>query len=338
MNRQAGEAAATMPETARPALLDAVALSKVYLTPKGRLPAFADVNCTVDKNKSLGIVGETGSGKSTLVRVLQLLERPTSGVVRFRGIDVTWLSEGRLRPLRRNMQFVAQDPYSSLFPNLTVAQNIVEPLHIHQIGNKAERFDRVIELMTLVGLPAEIYHSFPHELSGGQQQRVAIARALALEPEILILDEAVSSLDVSIQAQILNLMQRLKRELGITYVFISHNLAVVRLLCEEVAVMYLGRIVEKGEADAVFRNPAHPYTRSLVVSIPAFRSEGVTPLPDISQLRGERLSPTNLPPGCAFQTRCPLVSDSCRRGDGPELREISPGRQVACFQAELLDR
>ncbi|GGJ02937.1 ABC transporter ATP-binding protein [Alicyclobacillus cellulosilyticus] len=307
-------------------------LVKVFRTPKGSLVACDHISLRLEQGTSLGLVGESGSGKTTLVRILLMLERPTSGRVWLNGVEVTRLSERRLKPHRRLIQFVAQDPYSSLFPNLTVGQNIMEPLRVHKVGRAQERMQRAMELMERVGLSTYHFYAYPHELSGGQQQRVAIARALALSPQAVVLDEAVSSLDVSVQAQILNLLQQLKDEMGLTYLFISHNLAVIRLLCEMTAVMYMGRIVEYGKTDDVLHSPSHPYTRSLIASIPSFTDRGVTPLPDLSSLAGERPSPLRLPPGCAYQTRCPLVSERCR-AERPELREVASGQCVACHHA-----
>jgi oligopeptide/dipeptide ABC transporter ATP-binding protein len=309
-------------------------ITKTFRTSRGPLIACDDVSLTIRKGVSLGLVGESGSGKSTLIRVLQMLIPPTSGEVILDGVNVSRLPERKIKPFRRKIQFVAQDPYGSLFPNLTVAQNIMEPLIIHSIGNRSTREEQVIKLMERVGLPMTYYNAFAHELSGGQQQRVAIARALALLPELIVLDEAVSSLDVSIQAQILNLLQSLKDEYNLTYVFISHNLAVIRLLCEETAVMYMGRIVELGDSEKLFARPLHPYTQSLISVIPAFHADGVTPLPSSSLFaNGERPSPTHLPKGCAFHPRCPFATDRCRV-ERPELRQIQPGRQVACHYAE----
>ena len=249
------------------------------------------------------------------------------------GVHVTNLSSSKLKPYRKNIQSVAQDPFSSLFPHFTVGQNIAEPFKIYRTEKKENLMSKVLELMEQVGLSKEYYDSYPHELSGGQQQRVAIARALALRPEMLVLDEAVSSLDVSIQAQILNLLQTMKEEMGLTYVFISHNLAVIRLLCEETAVMYLGRIVESGHSEAIFRDPVHPYTRALVASIPAFTTNGVKPLPTSSPVLGDRPSPTNLPNGCAYHTRCLLAKEICKQ-ERPILREIKSGHRVACHFAD----
>lgn len=316
-------------------LVELTNIWKEFQTSRGLLKACVDINLKVEQGRSVGLVGESGSGKSTLVRVLQMLIPPSQGEIWINGVDVAKLPPRKMADYRRQIQFVAQDPFGSLFPHYTVGKNIEEPLKIHKVDNKSARLSRVLELMDAVGLPEEYYHNFPHELSGGQQQRVAIARALALSPELLILDEAVASLDVSIQAQILNLLYRMKDEFGLTYVFISHNLAVVRLLCEDTAVMYLGRIVEEGDSDEVFQNPRHPYTRALMASIPAFTETGVRPLPTESVALGERPSPTNVPSGCAYHTRCPLATDVCR-STRPELERMDDGRKVACHHKESL--
>jgi oligopeptide/dipeptide ABC transporter ATP-binding protein len=310
-------------------------VSKKFKTSRGELTACDDVSLSIQRGVSLGIVGESGSGKSTLVRMLLMLIPPTSGRVLLAGTDVTHLPERKLKPYRRNVQFVAQDPFGSLMPNLTVLQNIMEPLHIHGVGDRKSRRESAIQLMERVGLPASYCNAFPHELSGGQQQRVAIARALALLPKLIVLDEAVSSLDVSIQAQILNLLQNLKEDLNLTYVFISHNLAVIRLMCEQTAVMYLGRVVELGDSEELFHQPLHPYTRSLIAAIPAFTATGVTPLRNDGLHVVERPSLTRILPGCAYHTRCPFATDICRQ-QRPVLRQISETRQVACHHAEKM--
>ncbi|QQE80549.1 ABC transporter ATP-binding protein [Alicyclobacillus sp. SO9] len=308
-------------------------LTKVFSASRGDFLACDHVNLQVQQGTSLGIVGESGSGKSTLVRLMQLLIPSTSGKVILNGIDVTRLPERRLKPYRKMMQFVQQDPYGSLFPHFTVAKNITEPLRIHKSGNKLSRLELALQLIDRVGLSPKQFHLYPHELSGGQQQRVAIAQALSLNPEMLILDEAVSSLDVSIQAQILNLLQGLKEEFGLTYVFISHNLSVIRLMCEETAVMYSGRVVETGESQELFRNPLHPYTQFLISSIPAFTDSGVTPLPEESIALRKRPSRSESGELCPYHTRCPFAQDRCR-SERPVLREIVPGRFAACHFAE----
>lgn len=303
-----------------------------FKTGRGPLIACDNVSLTVRKGGSVGVVGESGSGKSTLIRAVQMLVRPSSGNVYLGGVNVTHMSEKQLRPYRRKLQFVAQDPYGSLFPHYTVGQNIMEPLVIHRVGERGSYQERALALMDRVGLAMTHLHAYPHELSGGQQQRVSIAQALALYPEVLILDEAVSSLDVSIQAQILNLLQKLKAEMGLTYLFISHNLAVIRLMCEQTIVMYLGRVVESGDSDELFRRPLHPYTKTLISAIPAFTETGVTPLDMNEDAKGERPSPTNVPKGCAYHTRCPFARERCV-AERPVLRQVG-NRQVACHFAE----
>ncbi|WAH35577.1 ABC transporter ATP-binding protein [Alicyclobacillus dauci] len=307
-------------------------LTVTFKTSRGELVACDQIDLTVRKGTSVGIVGESGSGKSTLIRAVQMLVRPTAGEVFLGGVNVTRMSEKALRAHRSKLQFVAQDPYGSLLPNYTVGENIMEPLAIHRVGDRRSNAERALALMERVGLSPGHFHSYPHELSGGQQQRVAVAQALALLPEVLILDEAVSSLDVSIQAQILNLLQKLKVEMGLTYLFISHNLAVIRLMCERTVVMYLGRIVEYGQSDELFANPLHPYTRTLISAIPAFTVDGVTPLDESQLAQGERPSPTNVPKGCAYHTRCPFVRDKCV-AERPVLRQIGD-QTVACHFAE----
>ena len=269
-------------------LAELIDVTKVFQNGQGTTVACDHISLRVRKGVSLGLVGESGSGKSTLARMLQRLERPTSGRILLNKIDVTHLPDSKMRPLRRQLQFVAQNPLNALFPNFTAEQNIAEPLYLYALGNRRERYERAYQLMEQTGLTSITYGLYPHELSGGQQQRVAIARALALSPQMLVLDEAVASLDVSTQAHILNLLLKLKEELQLTLLFISHNLAVVRLMCEEIAVMYRGRIVEMGDSDLVFQNPRHPYTRLLLSSIPAFTTTGVTPFPDEILLREQR--------------------------------------------------
>ncbi|QSO52020.1 ABC transporter ATP-binding protein [Alicyclobacillus curvatus] len=309
-------------------------MNKKFSAADGDVWACKDINLQIRQGRSLGLVGESGSGKSTLIRVLQMLIAPTSGDVYLDGVNVTRLSARRLRPHRRIVQFVAQDPYGSLFPNLTVGQNIAEPLDIYRIDERRQNKETAAKLMATVGLPIELYHAFPHEISGGQQQRVAIARALALYPRMLVLDEAVSSLDVSIQAQILNLLQTLKEERQLTYVFVSHNLAVIRLMCEQTAVMYRGQIVEQGETLGLFASPSHPYTRALIGAIPAFTEDGVTPLGGVSKFAKELTkAEEGLTAACPYAARCPFADTKCRQEE-PHLREVGPGHEVACHYAE----
>ncbi|MCC6790772.1 MAG: ATP-binding cassette domain-containing protein [Thermomicrobiales bacterium] len=297
---------------------------------QGRLRALDDVSLAIARQQIVGIVGESGCGKSTLARVVVRLETPTDGSIAFEGRPIDGLSGRDLLAYRRKVQLVFQDPYSALAPRMSVEDAIEEPLRIHKIGDAGERKRRVARLLDLVGLARNLGARYPHQLSGGQRQRVNIARALALEPSLLLLDEPVSALDVSIQAQVLNLLRDLQQELGLTYLFISHDLRVVRYLCDTVAVMYLGRVVEHGPADEVFAQPRHPYTLALLLSIPDHSAAHDT---HTVVLTGEVPSPVNVPSGCAFHTRCPLAREVCRI-ERPALREVTPGRWSACHFAE----
>lgn len=299
---------------------------------RGQLRALDDVSLNVEAGEILGIVGESGCGKSTLAKTIVRLETPTNGAVLFAGRDIHELTGSDLLAYRRNVQLVFQDPYSALAPRMSVADAIEEPLRIHKLGDRASRKRRVEQLLELVGLARGLGSRFPHQLSGGQRQRVNIARALALEPKLLILDEPVSALDVSIQAQVLNLLRDLQRELGLTYIFISHDLRVVNYLCERVAVMYLGRIAEIGPVERIFGEPRHPYTVALALSIPDHSVEHDT---HSVVLKGEVPSPVNVPPGCAFHTRCPLAREICK-AERPTPLELEPGHLSAChFAAEV---
>jgi oligopeptide/dipeptide ABC transporter ATP-binding protein len=279
----------------------------------------------------VGLVGESGCGKSTLARTIVRLEAPTDGRVLYRGTDVHALAGADLARYRREVQLVFQDPYAALPPRMRCGEAIEEPLRIHRSGDAATRRRRSAELLDLVGLPRTMGTRYPHQLSGGQRQRINIARALALEPRLLVLDEPVSALDVSIQGQVLNLLSALRQDLGLTYLFISHDLRVVRYLCDEVAVMYLGRLVEVGPTEEVFARPKHPYTLALIRSIPDHEREG---LGGRVVLRGEVPSPIDRPPGCPFHTRCPMARDVCVR-EVPPLRLIGMGNHLAaCHFAE----
>ena len=293
------------------------------------LKAVEDIDFDVGRGETLGLVGESGCGKSTTARLVLRLIEPTAGSVVFDGVDVLKCSKDELQKLRREMQLVFQDPMSSLNPRMSVGVSIAEPLRFHGLGNQIERFARAREFLEIVGLSADYFDRLPHEFSGGQNQRVAIARALILRPKMVILDEPVSSLDVSIRAQILKLLEDLQREFRLTYVFISHDLSVVKRFCERTAVLYLGKIAEIAESERLYREPMHPYTQALIHAIP---------VPDPTDrhivqrggLEGEVPSPINPPSGCYFHTRCPKRMDVCSK-EVPPLRQIAPGHQVACF-------
>jgi oligopeptide transport system ATP-binding protein len=295
----------------------------------GTVKAVDGVSFDVAEGSTLGLVGESGCGKSTIGRAILRLVPPTSGAVRLGGRDLLSLSPGELRKARRQMQMIFQDPYASLNPRMTVLDIIAEPLRVHGlVRSKAESVEAVVELMDTVGLAPAYLRRYPHEFSGGQRQRIGIARALALRPRLLIADEPVSALDVSIQAQIVNLLASLQEAYGLAYVFIAHDLAVVRHLSREIAVMYLGRIVERAPTEALFQAPTHPYTQALLSAIP-IPDPGVERTRKRLALTGEVPSPQNPPAGCHFHTRCPFVMDRCR-SEAPALEERRPGHFVAC--------
>ena len=283
--------------------------------------------------ETLGLVGESGCGKSTVGRCLLRLIEPTHGEIQFAGREVTTMGKGELRQLRREMQIIFQDPSASLNPRMKIGDIIAEPLIIHKIGNRAEQRERVAWLLGKVGLDPDFMKRYSHEFSGGQLQRIGVARALALNPKLIVADEPVSALDVSVQAQVVNLLQDLQKEFGLTYLFISHGLAVVEHISTRVAVMYLGRIVEIASAAELYFNPLHPYTLALLSAIPV-------PDPrthrDRVILKGDVPTSRNPPSGCRFRTRCPIAIDECARID-PELREISPGHTAACIRVEGYD-
>ena len=306
-------------------------LKKYFKTPKGMLHAVDDVSFTIDKGKTLGVVGESGCGKSTTGRAILRLIEPTSGQVTFEGQDVLALDKKQLRQMRRRMQIIFQDPYSSLNARMTISDIIAEPLKLHKLcANAAEREQRVNELMETVGLSQRLVNSYPHELDGGRRQRVGIARALALNPSFIVCDEPVSALDVSIQAQILNLMQDLQEQMDLTYIFITHNLSVVNHLADEIAVMYLGQIVEKAPAVELFEQPQHPYTKALLSAIPV---PSLKKKREIQPLTGEISSPIDPPNACRFAPRCPMASARCTQGI-PTLKDVGGCHQVACFLYE----
>ena len=292
----------------------------------GDVKAVDDVSFTIKKTETLGLVGESGCGKTTAGRTLLRLLDPTSGEAHFHGQDLFKLSQAQLRPLRRYLQIIFQDPYSSLNPRMTVENLIGEAMEVHGIAKGEEKRDRVKELLQKVGLQPRYISRYPHEFSGGQRQRIGIARALAMNPEFIVCDEAVSALDVSIQAQVINLLQDLKEEFELSYLFIAHDLAVVRHLADRVAVMYLGKLVEVAECDELFASPAHPYTKALLSAIPVpdprRRSKRII-------LDGDVPTPINPPSGCRFHTRCPAAFARCK-DEVPELKEVATDHEVAC--------
>jgi len=318
---------APLPDAANGALLAVRDLVHRFHTNGGVVQAVSGVSFDVYPGETLGIVGETGSGKSTLARAVLQAPRPTSGSVVFRGTDLTTLHGSRLLAARRHLQMVFQDPFGSLDPKWSVRNLVEEPLIAYRTGDRAARRQRVDEVLELVGLdPAVHGRRRPRELSGGQAQRVAIARAVALSPALLICDEPVSSLDVLIQAQVLNLFERLRAELGLSYLFIAHDLALVKQVSDRVAVMYLGKLCEVGPGDSVYRQPLHPYTRALLDSIPSTDPAATRAA---STIKGELPSPIHPPTGCRFRTRCPRAAERCA-AEEPQMRELAAGHSVAC--------
>ena len=302
--------------------------SKMLQRPTDLVQAVDDVSLKVVRGTTLAIVGESGCGKSTLARLLARLIEPTSGTVLLDGADVTGASPKELLKLRRDIQIVFQDPYACLNPRHSIGQSIGTPIRIQKTMSRADEKNRVQELMELVGLNIEHYNRFPHEFSGGQRQRAGIARALALQPKVIIADEPVSALDVSIQAQILNLLEKLQADLNLSYVFIAHDLSVVRHIADEVAVMYLGKIVEIGTPEAVYGAPSHPYTQALMSAVPVPNPQAASRRKRII-LTGDVPSPVNPPSGCRFRTRCPKVQDICS-AEEPMLIDRGQGHPVAC--------
>jgi oligopeptide transport system ATP-binding protein len=299
----------------------------------GAVQAVDDVNFEIFEGETLGLVGESGCGKSTTGRTILQLYKPTSGKVYYEGNDLTEMRADELRVMRRNMQIIFQDPYASLNPRMTIGSIISEPLDVHNIGTKEERLERVEELLRLVGLNPYFINRYPHEFSGGQRQRIGVARALALEPKFIVCDEPISALDVSIQAQVVNLLEELQDKMGLTYLFIAHDLSMVKHISNRTAVMYLGKIVELADRETLYNNPSHPYTQALLSAVPV-------PNPAIEKkrqrtiLEGDVPSPSNPPSGCRFHNRCPLGKnkDICKQ-EVPEWRELDDGHWVACHFA-----
>lgn len=310
-------------------ILEVRHLKKYFKTSGGMLHAVDDISFNLEEGKTLGLVGESGCGKSTTGRSILRLIEPTDGEVIFEGKDITKLSKAQMRHIRKDMQIIFQDPFSSLDPKKTINQIIAEPIRInHILRDKHAIEERVLELMTTVGLAERLINSYPHELDGGRRQRIGIARALAMQPKLIVCDEPVSALDVSIQAQILNLLKELQEKMHLTFIFITHDLSVVNHFSDEIAVMYMGSIVEKASSEELFDNPIHPYTRALLSAIP---------VPDLSHkrerisLKGEITSPVNLPDECRFANRCFECETGCREGI-PPLIEVAPNHFVACFR------
>jgi len=285
------------------------------------------VSFHIDKGEVFSLVGESGCGKSTTARTIIKLLEPKGGKVFYKGKDITNLSPKQMLPLRKEIQMIFQDPYASLNPRQKVKDIIIEPMLFHKlVSSKEEGYDKCIEILKRVGLRPEQANRYPHQFSGGQRQRIGIARALAVEPEFIIADEPVSALDVSIQAQILNILMDLKDEYGFSYLFIAHDLSVVRHISDRLGVMYLGCIVEKGSKEQIFSNPVHPYTRALFSAVPTINEESIT---DALELKGEIPSPISLPSGCYFRERCPFAKEICKK-ERPKLREIEDGHKAAC--------
>lgn len=304
----------------------------VFRRQVGAVRAVDGVTFNIRRGETLGLVGESGSGKSTAGRVILQLDQATDGEIKFEDIDLTKTTGNKLRSLRPRMQMIFQDPHASLNPRMTVASIVGEPLIEHNKAKGEERKQRIEELLSLVGLEAKHANRYPHEFSGGQRQRIGIARAIALNPDFIVADEPIAALDVSIQAQVVNLLEDLQDVLGLTYLFISHDLSMVRHIADRVAVMYLGKIMELGTVDQLYNRPKHPYTKALLSAVPV-------PDPEVEATReriileGDIPSPANPPPGCPFNTRCPIAQERCVT-QVPEWRELEPGRWVACHFAE----
>ena len=308
-------------------LIQTVDLVKYFNTKRGPLHAVDHVNLSIRKGETLGVVGESGCGKSTLGRTILRLLEPTSGSVLYNGDDIVKYSPKKMKEMRKKMQIIFQDPFTSLNPRMSVSEIIAEPMITTKTyTNAAERLERVYQLMETVGLAERFVNSYPHELDGGRRQRIGIARALSVRPEFIVCDEPVSALDVSIQAQILNLMMDLQDSMGLTYMFVTHNLSVIKHISDNIAVMYLGQCVELAPTEELFAHPEHPYTKALLNAIPIaslkYRKK-------LEIIKGEVTSPINPKPGCRFADRCPYATDRCRE-DGLKLKEITPGHFVAC--------
>ncbi len=308
-------------------LIQTKELVKYFSTKKGPLHAVDHVNISIQKGQTLGVVGESGCGKSTLGRTILRLLEPTGGDILYNGESILGYNKKQMKEMRKNMQIIFQDPFTSLNPRMTVSEIIAEPMKAcNTITDKNERQERVYQLMETVGLADRFVNTYPHELDGGRRQRIGIARALAVDPKFIVCDEPVSALDVSIQAQILNLMMDLQDNIGLTYMFVTHNLSVIKHISNHIAVMYLGQCVETAPTDELFANPTHPYTQALLNAIPI---ASLKHRKELYIIKGEVTSPVNPKPGCRFADRCPYVKNVCREPD-LSLKEISPGHSVAC--------
>lgn len=312
--------------------LEVIGLKKYFnVANGGLLHAVDDVSFKIERGETLGIVGESGCGKSTLGRTILRLHEPTAGKVIFDGMDICSFDKEEMRQMRKEMQIIFQDPYASLNPRFTISQIIEEPLKLHNIyKTAAERREKVEELMALTGLSKRMYNMYPHEFDGGRRQRVVIARALSLNPKFIICDEPVSALDVSVQAQIINLMMELQEKLGLTYVFISHDMSVIKHISTNIGVMYLGQMIEKASKNEIFKHPLHPYTIALLSAIP---SVNIREKKEKIILKGEIGSPVNPKPGCRFAPRCPFATEQCRK-ENPVFREVQPDHFVACHRVD----
>lgn len=323
--------------TIRNPFLEVKDLRKYFIPQKGffdtslnPVRAVDGITFSLKEGETLGLVGESGCGKSTAARTILRLQPPTSGSVHFKGKNLAHLSEVDLRNLRKEMQIIFQDPYSSLNPRRKVGQVLREPFEIHRYKDKGEVSEKINTLLEQVGLSSEHANRYPHELSGGQLQRVGIARAIALNPSLVVADEPVSALDVSVRAQVINLMIDLREKLGISYLFISHDMGIVEYFCDRVAVMYLGKIVEVSSSQEIYNNPGHPYTEALLNAVPGL---GLGKTKQKIKVRGDLPDPSNPPKGCAFHTRCPIKEKRCEERE-PSLKEVAPGHHVACFLKE----
>ncbi len=310
-------------------LLEVKNLKKYFNVPNGYLHAVDNVSLSIKEGETLGIVGESGCGKSTLGRVILRLHEPTSGNIIYDGMDITTFNKEEMRQMRKNMQIIFQDPYASLNPRFTISQIIEEPLKLHNVcKSDKERKEKVESLMEYVGLSKRAYNLYPHEFDGGRRQRVVIARALSIDPKFIVCDEPVSALDVSVQAQILNLMMELQEKFGLTYIFISHDLSVVKHISDNIGVMYLGQLIEKAPKKDIFKQPLHPYTIALLSAIP---STNIKVKKKKIILKGEIVSPINPKPGCRFSVRCPFATEQCVQED-PQFIEVEENHFVACFR------